>query len=403
MTDFKRKAELFNCFFAKQCSIIDNSSELPSNICKKADECISTVTFTSDDIATLIQKHDPNKPHGHDMLSIRMLKLCGKSICKPLNLIFQSCIKDGEFPTEWKKANVVPVHRKSDKQILKNYRQVSLLPICGKIFERLLYNRLYEYFIENELISSNQSGFKPGDSCINQLLSITHDIYQSFDSGFDISKAFEKVLHKGLIYKLKQNGVAGNLLNTLANFLKDRKQRVILNGQNSTWVNVETGVPQCSILGPLPFLIYINESSENLISNPKLFADKRSLFSVIFVKDLSGKNLNDDLNRTNNWAFQWKMSFNPDPNKQAQEVLFSRKIQKSSQPSLIFNNNIVTQSLTQKHLGMFLDTKLDFQEHLKSIFHKVNKTIGLLWKLHHILPRSPLLTIYKSFIRPHLN
>ena len=118
---------------------------------------------------------------------------------------------------------------------------------------------------------------------------------------------------------------------------------------------------------------------------------------------MSAKNLNDDLNRINNWAFQWKMSFNPDPNNQAEEVLFSRKIQKSSQPSLIFNNNIVTQSLTQKHLGIFLDTKLDFQEHLKSIFSKVNKTIGLLRKLHHILPRSPLLTIYKSFIRPHLD
>ena len=257
---------------------------------------------------------------------------------------------------------------------------------------------------------SSQSGFKPGDSCINQLLSITHDIYQSFDNGFevrgvflDISMTFDKVWHKGLIFKLKQNGVAGNFLNTLADFLKDRKQRVVLNSQNSTWVNVEAGVPQGSILGPLLFLININDLSDDLISNPKLFADGTSLFSVIFDKDLSAKNLNDDLNRINNWAFQWKMSFNPDPNKQAQEVLFSRKIQKSSQPSLIFNNNIVTQSLTQKHLGMFLDTKLDFQEHLKSIFSKVNKTIGFLRKLHHILPRSPLLTIYKSFIRPHLD
>ena len=162
----------------------------------------------------------------------------------------------------------------------------------------------------------------------------------------------------------------------MANLLKDRKQRVVLNGQNSTCVNVEAGVPQGSILGPLLFLIYINDLSENLVSNPKLFADDTSLFSVIFDKDLSAKNLNDDLNRINNWAFQWKMSFNPDPNKQAQKVLFSRKIQKSSQPSLIFNNNIVTQSLTQKHLGMFLDTKLDFQEHLKSIFSKVKKIIG---------------------------
>ena len=229
---------------------------------EKNRQVISTVTFAGDDIATLIQSLDPDKAHSHDMLSIRMYKLSGKSICKPLDLIFQSCIKHGEFPTEWKKADGVLVHKKSDKQILKNYRPVSLLPICGKIFERLLYNRLYEYFIENELISSSQSGFKSGDSCINQLLSITHDIYQSFDNGFEVrgvfldtSMTFDKVWHKGLIFKLKQNGVAGNFLNTLADFLKDRKQRVVLNSQNSTWVNVEAGVPQGSILGSLLFLI----------------------------------------------------------------------------------------------------------------------------------------------------
>ena len=135
-----------------------------------------------------------------------MLKLCGKSICKPLDLIFQSCTKQGKFPTEWKKANVVPVHKKGDKQILKNYRPVSLLPICGKIFERLIYINLFEYFIENDLISQNQSGFKPGDSCITQLISITNEIYQSFDDGLevrgaflDISKAFDKIWQEGLI------------------------------------------------------------------------------------------------------------------------------------------------------------------------------------------------------------
>ena len=118
--------------------------------------------------------------------------------------------------------------------------------------------------------------------------------------------------------------------------------------------------------------------------NPKPFDDDTFLFSVIFNKDLSAKNVIDDLNRINSWAFQWKIRFNPDPNKQAQEVLFSSKIQKLCQPSLVFNNNIVTQSLTRKHSGMFLDTKLGFQEHLKSMFSKVNKTIGLLGKLHHI-------------------
>ena len=157
---------------------------------KKTDKSISTVTFTSDDIVTLIQNFDPNKAHDHDMLSIRMLQLCGTCICKLLDLIFQYCIKHGEFATKWKRANVVPVHQKSDKQVLKNYRPVSLLPICGKIFERLLYKGLYEYFIENEFISSSKSGFKPGDSCINQLLSITHDIYQYFGNGFEVRGVF---------------------------------------------------------------------------------------------------------------------------------------------------------------------------------------------------------------------
>ena len=134
---------------------------------------------------------------------------------------------------------------------MENYRPVSLLPICGKIFERLIYNNLFEFFISNKLISSNQSGFKPGDSCINQLLSITHEIYKSFDDRYevrgifiDISKAFDKVWHNGLIYKLKQNGVSGNLLKLIIYFLDARKQSVVLNAQYSSWASVKAGVPQ---------------------------------------------------------------------------------------------------------------------------------------------------------------
>ena len=142
---------------------------------------------------------------------------------------------------------------------------------------------------------------------------------------------------------------------------------------------------------------------ENLVSNPKLFVDDISLFSVIRNKHLSAQNLNEDLNMINHWDFQWKMSFNPDPSKQAQEVIFFRKLKKLIYPPLHFNNIAVTQSATQKHLGILLDVQLDFQGDLKNIYSKVNKTIGLLRKLHNALPRLPLLTIYKSFIRPHLD
>ena len=175
------------------------------------------------------------------------------------------------------KANVVPVHKKDDKQCLKNYRPVSLLSICGKIFEILIFNEIFRSLNENNLIFSNQPGFKPGDSCINQLLSITHEIYKSFDDGFevrgvflDISKAFDKVWHKGIIFKLQQNGISGKLLGVLSDFLKDRKQRIILNGQVSSWTGINAGVPQGSILGPLIFLIYINDLADGLSSKCKI-------------------------------------------------------------------------------------------------------------------------------------
>ena len=148
----------------------------------------------------------------------------------------------------------------------------------------------------------------------------------------------------------------------MTNFLNERKQRVILNAQH---LNAEAGVPQGSILGLLLFLIHIYYLPENLVSNPKLFANDTSLFSVICNRQSSAQNLYEDLNKIKHWAFQWKMSFNHDPSKQAQEVIFSRKLQKSVYPPLHFNNVVVTQSTTQKHLGKLLNIKLDFQGHLK--------------------------------------
>ena len=170
--------------------LINNSSQLPSKLEHLTQSRLSSVTFPKDDIEKLIQNLDPNKAHGHDQISIRMLKLCSNSICKPLEIIFNRCLETSTFPNDWKKGNVVPVFKKGDKQILKNYRPISLLPVCGKIFEKLIFNKMFKFFIENDLISPNQSGFKPGDSCINQLLSITHDIYKSFDSGYELEVFF---------------------------------------------------------------------------------------------------------------------------------------------------------------------------------------------------------------------
>ena len=149
-----------------------------------------------------------NKDYDHDEISIRMLKLCESAITEPLYLIFKNCLSSNTFPDVWKKANVIPVHKKGDKQVLKNYRPVSLLPICGKIFEKLIFNALYSFFEDHKLLNPCQSGFKKNDSCINQLVSITHEIYSAFDCNpslevrgvfLNLSKAIDRVWHDHLI------------------------------------------------------------------------------------------------------------------------------------------------------------------------------------------------------------
>ena len=153
--------------FAEQCSLIPNKCVLPSQLTLLTENSLSKCNFSKKYILQIIRNLDSNKAHGHDMISIRMLKLCGDSICKPLDLVFKTCLRNDGFPLEREKANVVPIRKKGDKQTVKNYRQVSLLSISGKIFERFLYDTIFIFFSKNNLLSPNQSTFRLGDSCIN--------------------------------------------------------------------------------------------------------------------------------------------------------------------------------------------------------------------------------------------
>ena len=411
VTDFGKKATLFNTFFAKQCSIIDNASTIPL-VHYKTNQRLIDITFSSSELSKIIKDLNPNKGHGHDNISIKMIHLCGDSIVTPLKIIFESAIRSGYFPDTWKKGNITPVHKKESKNLIKNYRPISLLPIFGKIFEKIIYNNLYKYLQENKLLSNNQSGFRKGDSCISQLIAITHNLYKSFDGNpsldtrgvfLDISKAFDKVWHKGLLHKLKCYGVEGDFYNIIENYLTNRKQKVVLNGQSSSWLDINAGVPQGSVLGPLLFLVYINDLPDLLLSEAKLFADDTSLFSTVFDLVGSSEILNNDLSAVKNWAFQWKMAFNPDSNKQATEVVFSHKRTRTNHPTLYFNNSPVATAPFQKHLGLILDEKLNFSHHLNEKISKANKGIGLIKQLRLYLPRKALMNIYKSFIRPHLD
>ena len=155
-TDFQRKANLFNNFFSSQCSIIENGSSLP-DFSNYTENCISDIIFCDDDISRIIKNLNPNKGHGFDGISIRMIQLCGDSIIFPLSTIFKTAIKAGVFPDNWKKGNIVPVHKKLSKQLLGNYRPISLLPIFGKVFEKIVFNNLFRYFQHNKILRGGGS------------------------------------------------------------------------------------------------------------------------------------------------------------------------------------------------------------------------------------------------------
>ena len=295
--------------------------------------------------------------------------------------------------------------------MITNYRPVSLLPICGKLFEKIIFDGLYNYIFTNKFISDKQSGYRRNDSTIKQLLSITHEIYNAFDKDpsqdlravfLDISRAFDRVWHEGLIFKLKQIGIDCEYINIVKDFLADRKQRVVIDGKKSDWTSIESGVPQGSILGPLLFLVYINDLIDSVESDIQIFADDTFIFRL--ADHSSTEELNRDLDRITMWAHQWKMVFNPDLSKQAVEVIFSRRNVKSTLPDQLIFNNIPVKTVSEtKHLGMILDEKLNFESHLSEKIAKAKQGLGLMKQLKKWVSFNTLEVIYKMYVRPHLD
>ena len=272
----------------------------------------------------MIKSLDLIKAHGCENLSVKMIK-----VCTTMKNNFWAIIKRRKI---WKKENVVPLHKKEEESLVKNHRSISLLYNFGKIFERLIYNSIFNYFIRNKLLTPSQPGFLTRDPCITQLLSLIHEIKIAFNKNpavdvreifLDASKAFDKVWHGGLSFKLKTYGVEDDPLPPLKNLQIVKKSCFkwwnIWVEKNQFWSSTS------SLVGALLFFIYINDLPDGIASICKISADDTSLFSKVFgiAKSANGRNI--DLEEINQWAYQWKMQFNPGPTKQANEVIFSHK------------------------------------------------------------------------------
>lgn len=215
----------------------------------------------------------------------------------------------------------------------------------------------------------------------------------------DITKAFDRVWHKGLIHKLKQNGVEGELLLWLENYLEDRKQRVTLSGQHSNWSCIKAGVPQGSVLGPLLFIVYINDIVDNIKGNIKLFADDTALYIDVDNTNQGEIIMNADLQTIGQWASQWLVNFNP---RKTVAMKLSLKINPNPDPVLYFENEQLEMVTHHKHLGLEFSNKLSWHNHINTLVTKANQKLGLIKQLKWKLNRKTLEVLYMSFIRPSI-
>lgn len=324
----------------------------------------------------------------------------------PLSTFFNKLLSSSSFPSAWKLANVCPIFKKSDPSKPSNYRPISLLSCLGKLMERCVHKYLYNFVISNNLISSSQSGFIKGDSTVNQLTFLYNDVSKALDDGrevravfCDISKAFDRVWHKGLIHKLASSGIRGSLLDWFSSYLSNRRQKVVISNASSSVLPINAGVPQGSILGPLLFLIYINDIVNNIEANIRLFADDTSLYIIVDDPATSATILNRDLSSILAWSRLWLVSFNPS---KTESLLFSRKRNKPAHPPLYFNNTPVSQVPNHKHLGVNLSEDTKWSTHVSTNINNAWKRIGMLKSLKFLISRSGLEKLYLSLIRPLL-
>ena len=374
----KDQCDLFNEYFFKQFS---EPSSYDIEIDYSNDH-LYRIDFAPEIIKNHLLDINPNKAHGPDLIHGKVLKKCANGLAYPLSFLFQLSYSSGKIPTDWKLANVVPIHKKGSKSEVSNYRPISLTSLIMKLCEKVIRDELLRRC--NHLIDQRQHGFLAQKSCCTQMVQFCDSLALSLNDNirsdviyFDFQKAFDSVNHDLILKKLKyQYKIDGSLLRFFVSYLKDRFQRVVIRNEHSSTLRVTSGVPQGSILGPSIFILFLNDITEGLSpgTNIAMYADDTKIWRRIITAD-DHWIIQRDIDYLHNWANANKMIFHPSKCK-------ALAVSNGHRPDVDFiytiSDRVIEYSNFEKDLGIHVNGKLNWTEHSEILYSRANQRLGLL-------------------------
>ena len=409
-------AQQLNNYFVKIGQTIANNSSHPINssqldfkkfLSNSVSQSIVLAPPHPAEIYNIIDSLDTSKACGHDNIPPYFLRVGSEILAPILALLFSYVFELGIFPKVFKTAKVVPIFKSGNNKLLQNYRPISILSSLSKLLEKIIKTRLINFFEKHKVFYDFQYGFREKHSVIHALIDVTTLTYDAIQNKnytalllMDLRKAFDTVSHEILLQKLFHYGIRGPAHDLIESYLSSRYQFVSINGSKSSTLPISIGVPQGSILGPLLFLIYVNDLHYATSCKPRLFAD----YTCLVVSNTSTihleLNCNSELNKLRNWCDANRLQINPD---KSTYLHISHKLRdQASTLNLFYNNYKLACSNSSKYLGVVLDNQLHFKVHIANVITKLTRAVGIISKLRYFFPSATLLLLYYALVHPHL-
>ena len=402
------KAEVLNQFFTSVFTIEDMEN-LPTMEERHGGNILPELEITMHEVMDKLTKLKVDKSPGPDGMHPHVLHRLRKVLVTPLTKLFQLSAASGTLPEQWKTAHVSALHKKQSRKSPSNYRPVSLTCVVCKIMESIIRDKIMTHMTDNAMFSKAQHGFRPGRSCVTQLLEVIESWTRILDAGgvvdaiyFDFAKAFDTVPRERLLLKCYAHGIQGSTLTWIRSFLTGRSQRVVVNGADSSWSQVTSGIPQGSVLGPLLFLLFINDMPDDIMSSIKIFADDTKVYKDVQTEE-DMLTLQKDVYALCDWSLKWQLTFNA--SKCTHMTYGNAKVK--SKYKMKEGDGKVTDikhdDEVEKDLGVLFDTKLSFRQHIGCTVKKVNRMIGLTRRTFHYMDQEVFRLLFTSLMRPHMD